>query len=103
SNDSIQVLLLKLSCREIDGNRMRDQAFTLPLLYLFTDCSHYPFANRNNQTRILKHRDKLQRRYQPTRWMTPAQQRFKTGDLSTDQAYLRLIMQDEFMSRQRAA
>src|SRR5688500_135034 len=102
SDNRIEVLLLELSCGEVDRDGMYEQAFALPFFNLLTNCTHHPFADRHDQSRFLKNGNKLERGHKPMRRMLPAQQSLETGDLAAHQTCLGLIMQHEFVPRECA-
>jgi hypothetical protein len=63
----------------------------------------HPAPDRHDQSGFFGERDEFYRRQHAKLRMGPAQQRLDAGDLSGRHVHLRLIMQRELISLQRAA
>ena len=74
----------------------------LPRLRLRARLAQHPFAERNDQARVLGDRDELRRRHQPLVRLRPAQQRFGAADAPRGEVDQRLVVQHELAVLERA-
>ena len=84
--------------REFHGQAHRRNACALPCLPLCANGGKHPFANGDNHSRALGHRDKLGWKYQSQFMMLPAQQRFHANDASRIDVYPGLVVNEKFFT-----
>ena len=94
-----KVGLRKLGRADIDRQR---PIFALrhlsPGHQLLASSLHDPFSERQDQPHVFGDRDEFSGQHQPTPWVLPAHQRFRTGHLAMA-VDLHLVMQDELLSQ----
>lgn len=69
----------------------------MPVFQLTTGFGQHPVAHFHHQAELFKHRDELVRRDQPASRVTPAQQRFGTGQALAVATELRLVVKGELL------
>src|SRR5437764_1159096 len=90
---------MELHGRDVD----RDPDMLRPGRRLSARLANDPRADRDDQARVLGHRDEVYGRDQPARWMMPADQRFEGADAILLEVEQRLIVEFELPAFQREA
>src|SRR6185369_11211146 len=67
-----QILIVKLSCGDVDSNLNRRESLFTPALALQTSSAQDPFTNWHDQARVFSQRNELGWRNESELWMLPA-------------------------------
>ncbi len=90
--------LLELWRRDVDPDPHRRQAGVPPVSQVVADAAQNPFADRNDESRLLAQADEVARRDQPPRRMVPPDQRFERDDFLPVAVEDRLIVKDQLIA-----
>ena len=95
--------MFELACAHVHGNRQAlGMGLGAPRHQLGTRGFEHPLAQRQDQARLLCHRNELAWRYQPALGVVPTQQRFHPGDVALVVHHL-LVIQHELVAQKALA